>query len=124
MKVTDMVTTLLSIPLEHPVKNGIPISKANPVIVQLNTDEGLEGIGMAFTFNDQRVKSLKACIDDLKEIISQSEDIDTSVLDSAPEIVRQSLLFPYEAGFPFVLSLSMPLPIVRYLVESMTMRCE
>jgi hypothetical protein len=43
--------------------------------------------------------------DDLREIISQSEDIDTSVLDSAPEIVRQSLLFPYEAGMIFVITL-------------------
>jgi hypothetical protein len=42
---------------------------------------------------------------DLQEIISQSEDIDTSVLDSAPDIVRQSLLFPYEAGIVFVISL-------------------
>ncbi len=69
MKVTDMVSTLLSIPLKWPFKNGVAIYKANPVIVQLFTDEGLEGIGLASTYNDQRVKSLKACIDDLKEAV-------------------------------------------------------
>ncbi len=69
MKVTDMISTPLSVPLKWPSRNGFAIERANPVIVQLFTDEGLEGIGLAFTFNDQRVKSLKACIDDLKETV-------------------------------------------------------
>ncbi len=69
MKVTRAVSTPLSIPLEHPFKSGVFASRANPVVVQLFTDEGLEGIGMAFAFNDVRVKSLKACIDDLAETV-------------------------------------------------------
>jgi L-alanine-DL-glutamate epimerase-like enolase superfamily enzyme len=69
MKVTDLVSTPLSVPLKWPFKNGFAVDRANPVIVQLFTDEGLEGIGLAFTWNDQRVKSLKACIDDLKETV-------------------------------------------------------
>jgi hypothetical protein len=43
--------------------------------------------------------------DALREIIDQSTEIDTTILDSAPAIVRQSLLFPYEAGLIFVLAL-------------------
>ena len=70
MKITDMLSTPLSIPLKWPFKNnGIAMDRVNPVIVQLFTDEGLEGIGLAFIWNDRRVKSLKACIDDLKETI-------------------------------------------------------
>jgi L-alanine-DL-glutamate epimerase-like enolase superfamily enzyme len=69
MKVTDMVSTPLSIPIPWPVESGIIADKANPVIVQLLTDEGLEGIGLTFCWKNQRVKSLKACIDDLKETI-------------------------------------------------------
>ncbi len=69
MKVTDMVSTALSISIPWPFVSGVAAEKANPVVVQLFTDEGLEGIGLAFTWNDQRVKSLKACVDDLKETI-------------------------------------------------------
>ncbi len=69
MKVIDLVSTPLSVPLKWPIVSGIAANRANPIIVQLFTDEGLEGIGLAFTWNDRRVKSLKACIDDLKETI-------------------------------------------------------
>ncbi|MBM4448563.1 MAG: mandelate racemase/muconate lactonizing enzyme family protein [Chloroflexi bacterium] len=69
MKITNIVSTPLSIPLKWPFISGIVVNRANPVIVQLFTDEGLEGIGLAFTWNDQRVKSLLACIDDLKPTI-------------------------------------------------------
>jgi hypothetical protein len=43
--------------------------------------------------------------EDLKDVLTQSQDIDTSVLDSAPDIVRESMLFPYEAGLGFVIAL-------------------
>jgi L-alanine-DL-glutamate epimerase-like enolase superfamily enzyme len=69
MKVTDMVTTPLSVPIPWPFISGNMADRANPVVVQLFTDEGLEGIGLAFAWNDRRVKSLKACIDDLKETV-------------------------------------------------------
>jgi hypothetical protein len=44
-------------------------------------------------------------MEDLQEIITQSEALDSSVLDSAPKIVRESLTFPYEAGLVFVMAL-------------------
>jgi L-alanine-DL-glutamate epimerase-like enolase superfamily enzyme len=69
MKVTKLVSTPLSIPLENPIMSGVQADRANPVIVQLFTDEGLEGIGMTFSWNDLRIKSLKACIDDLGETV-------------------------------------------------------
>jgi len=69
MKVTDLVSTALSVPIPWPFKSGFAAERANPVVVQLFTDDGLEGIGLAFCWNDRRVKSLKACIDDLKDTI-------------------------------------------------------
>jgi hypothetical protein len=43
--------------------------------------------------------------EELEEVLNQSQTMDSSVLDSAPEVVRASLLFPYEAGLTFVVSL-------------------
>jgi hypothetical protein len=43
--------------------------------------------------------------DDIQEILSESTIIETGVLDSAPEIVQQSLLFPYEKGLIFAMAL-------------------
>ena len=58
-----MITTALSIPL---VSRGVNV---NPILVQLVTDDGLEAFGLAHAMLDRGVKSLKACIDDLKETI-------------------------------------------------------
>jgi hypothetical protein len=42
---------------------------------------------------------------DLQEILTQSEALDSSVLDAAPKVVRESLMFPYDAGLVFVKTL-------------------
>jgi hypothetical protein len=44
-------------------------------------------------------------MDDVQEIFDQIEEVGSSVIDSAPAIVRESLLFPYEAGLTFVTAL-------------------
>jgi len=44
-------------------------------------------------------------LSDIQELLDQIDAVDSSVLDSAPEIVRASLLFPYEAGLKFVTEL-------------------
>jgi L-alanine-DL-glutamate epimerase-like enolase superfamily enzyme len=71
MKVIQMRSTALSIPLK---KSFIGVQQQprkviNPVLVELITDEGLDGFGLAFAWNDRQVKSLKACVDDLEETI-------------------------------------------------------
>ena len=43
--------------------------------------------------------------DDIQEVLSESATVETGVLDSAPEIVQQSLLFPYEKGLIFAMTL-------------------
>jgi hypothetical protein len=42
---------------------------------------------------------------DLQELLAQLEEADMSVLESAPAVVRESLLFPYGAGMTFVAAL-------------------
>jgi L-alanine-DL-glutamate epimerase-like enolase superfamily enzyme len=71
MKVTQMKTIALAVPLDFP-----PVPPAagktavmNPVIVQLTTDEGLEAFGICNTSNNNRVASLKATVDDLAPLV-------------------------------------------------------
>jgi hypothetical protein len=42
---------------------------------------------------------------DVAEMFDQMDEVETSVLDTAPTIVYESLMFPYEAGFLFVTQL-------------------
>jgi L-alanine-DL-glutamate epimerase-like enolase superfamily enzyme len=71
MKVSNMKSVALSVPLDRPFIGSRQQlrEKTNPVIVQLTTDNGLEAFGLAFAWNDRQVKSLKSCVEDLEEII-------------------------------------------------------
>lgn len=71
MKISKMRSVVLSIPLDRPFRGGRqqPRERINPVIVQLTADNGLESFGLAFAWNDRQVKSLKASVEDLEEII-------------------------------------------------------
>lgn len=53
MKIIDLKTTVLSIPLEKPFSHQAARNRINPIIVHLFSDEGIEGIGLAFTWNDE-----------------------------------------------------------------------
>ncbi|MFC1989984.1 mandelate racemase/muconate lactonizing enzyme family protein [Chloroflexota bacterium] len=71
MKISEMRTVALSIPFNKPFMGPRQQQreKTNLVIVQLTADNGLEAFGLASSSNDRQVKSLKASIEDLKEII-------------------------------------------------------
>jgi len=72
MKVAQIRSTALSVPLERPMFVGNKshlFSRFNPVVVQLMTDEGIDGFGIAFAEEDKRVKSLKVAIDELGEVM-------------------------------------------------------
>ncbi len=72
MKVTQMKTTPLAVPRDNPSLNpttGVVVSMTYPVLVELKTDEGLEGWGICFTHNPKQVSALKACVDDLEEVV-------------------------------------------------------
>jgi L-alanine-DL-glutamate epimerase-like enolase superfamily enzyme len=72
MKVAEVHSTALSVPLERPLLIGNMsqlVYTFNPVVVQLKTEEGIDGFGIAFAEGDKRVKSLKMAIDELGEVI-------------------------------------------------------
>ena len=69
MRVTDLKTIPLSIPMERPFVSINPRDRINPIIVQLFTGDGAEGIGLAFTWNDRQVAALNSAIEDLKDIV-------------------------------------------------------
>jgi L-alanine-DL-glutamate epimerase-like enolase superfamily enzyme len=69
MKVSDLRAVPLSIPMERPFVSINPRDRINPIVVQLFTDDGAEGIGLVFTWNDRQVTSLKAIIEDLREVV-------------------------------------------------------
>lgn len=69
MRVIDLKTIPLSIPMERPFVSINPRDRINPIIVQLFTDDGAEGIGLVFTWNDRQIASLIATIEDLKEVV-------------------------------------------------------
>lgn len=71
MKIAQMETVALSMPLPIPFLGPRQEfrERIDPVLVQLKTEDELEAFGLAYTAGDRRVKSLKACIDDLKEIV-------------------------------------------------------
>jgi L-alanine-DL-glutamate epimerase-like enolase superfamily enzyme len=69
MKVTDLKTIPLSIPMERPFSHQAPRNRINPIVVELRGDDGTEGLGLAFTWNDKQVSPLVASIEDLREVI-------------------------------------------------------
>ncbi len=69
MKIVQMSTTAVSLPMNIRFFFGRENPCMTPVIVQLKTDDGLEGFGIAYTINDFQVNSLKASIEDLKEVV-------------------------------------------------------
>jgi L-alanine-DL-glutamate epimerase-like enolase superfamily enzyme len=74
MKIAKMKTTVLSIPGTVPIQAidhdvSVRSGRANPVIVQLITDDGLDAFGLAFSLDDMHLKGLKGSIDDLEDLI-------------------------------------------------------
>jgi L-alanine-DL-glutamate epimerase-like enolase superfamily enzyme len=76
MKVTKISSVALSVPLERPLFVGertYLTYRFNPIVVQVMTDEGIEGFGIAFAEDDKLVKTLKLAIDELGEVIVGQE---------------------------------------------------
>ncbi len=69
MKIVQMSTTVVSLPMNHRSFFGKENPRMTPVIVQLKTDDDLDGFGIAYAINDFQVNSLKASIDDLEEVV-------------------------------------------------------
>ena len=66
MKVTRATTRILSTPADNPLVVGVPVGDATRefVTLELDTDEGIQGIGLTF-FGGPLTRALKEAVDAL-----------------------------------------------------------
>ena len=71
MKVTNAKTRVLQAPSENPLifdDSGGPAALRDYVALELNTDEGIHGIGLTF-FGSQLTPALRQAVDDLCPLV-------------------------------------------------------
>ncbi len=73
MRITDIVTAKVDLPLEQPLLTSMHrIASVSCLLVTLKTDEGLEGEGYAFCFGREQLAVLDAMVEALKpQVIGQ-----------------------------------------------------
>jgi L-alanine-DL-glutamate epimerase-like enolase superfamily enzyme len=70
MKITRLVTKIVSLPLPTPIPSArMTIKSADCVLVFLETDAGLVGEGMAFTLNGRRLALVESMIRSLEPLV-------------------------------------------------------
>jgi L-alanine-DL-glutamate epimerase-like enolase superfamily enzyme len=69
MKIAKSETTAVEVPLERPfLAGGLHMVESVPfVLLKLYTDDGIEGLGYAFSLSRRAFRPLKATIDDLRD---------------------------------------------------------
>lgn len=66
MKISRVRPQLLSLPLPRPVRTAVhEIRTVDTVLVELETDAGVVGLGFCFAFGRHRARALHALVDDL-----------------------------------------------------------
>ena len=66
MRITNVSTRIISVPLERPIRTPIHyIVTVDNVLVELHTDEGVTGIAYLWCFGEQRAKALAALVHDM-----------------------------------------------------------
>ena len=67
MKIAKSETTAVEVPLERPfLAGGLHMVESVPfVLLKLYTDDGIEGLGYAFSLSRRAFRPLKATIDEL-----------------------------------------------------------
>jgi L-alanine-DL-glutamate epimerase-like enolase superfamily enzyme len=74
MRVKQIKTTLLSLPLKRELATSIHrISRVETVLVEVSTESGLEGFGLVFTFLQDQTRAIKAMIEDLAQVVVGEE---------------------------------------------------
>lgn len=70
MKVTELRTTIVHVPLSKPIPSGqITLSHVGCALVELRTDTGLTGEGFVFTLNAKRIGLLRDMIVSLEPVV-------------------------------------------------------
>ena len=70
MRITDVTTRIISIPLERPIRTPIHyIVNVDNVLVELHTDEGITGIAYLWCFGVQRAQALVSLVKDMVSLV-------------------------------------------------------
>ncbi len=70
VRITEVRTRLVSIPLARPVVTAtFPIPAIDTVLVDVHTDAGVTGLGWLFAFRPKRVRGIQWLVDDLAELL-------------------------------------------------------
>jgi L-alanine-DL-glutamate epimerase-like enolase superfamily enzyme len=70
MRITEVSTRIISVPLERPVRTPIHyIVNVDNVLVELHTDEGITGIAYLWCFGVQRAQALAALVKDMVSLV-------------------------------------------------------
>ena len=71
MRITEVSTRIISVPLERPIRTPIHhIVNVDNVLVELHTDAGLTGIAYLWCFGVQRAKALAALVHDMVSLVA------------------------------------------------------
>ena len=63
MRITDVTTRIVSVPLERPIRTPIHyIVNIDNVLVELHTDEGIAGIAYLWCFGAQRAQARRRAV--------------------------------------------------------------
>jgi L-alanine-DL-glutamate epimerase-like enolase superfamily enzyme len=70
MRITEVSTRIISVPLERPIRTPIHyIVNVDNVLVELHTDEGITGIAYLWCFGTQRAQALAALVKDMVSLV-------------------------------------------------------
>ncbi len=71
MRITDVSTRIISVPLERPIRTPIHyIVNVDNVLVELHTDEGITGIAYLWCFGAKRAQALATLVQDMVSLVN------------------------------------------------------
>lgn len=76
MKISAIQVTPLAVPLRRPIRTSVhDFSHAHTVLVQMQTDDGLTGLGWCFAFEARKAAALALLVEDLAEIYRDRDPV-------------------------------------------------
>src|SRR5262245_33290388 len=81
MKIQQIITRLVRLPLEEPLVNAPPMPgmMREFVTVQIRTDDGIEGIGVT-AFGGKLIRTIKLAVEELGELIKGDDPINVDAI--------------------------------------------
>ena len=86
MRITDVSTRIISVPLDRPIRTPIHyIVHVDNVLVEMHTDEGLTGIAYLWCFGVQRAKALAALVHDMVSLVAGMDPLARTAIQARME---------------------------------------